>query len=198
MPQEDPVSTIIPGESEFVTNDVVVMNTIVAGATDSRYIRKIVTIVNSTTYTLSTSNNIWWTSSTYSGFKGNSLLKIYYMYPHRNDLTASGAGWGGLFFEPQIKFDSDAWQSLGNRGFDIMNTDDQEINKTSNQMFINPGKTTDFSVQIRFNAKSYFGVGILNGSHDINNISGTASLMSGNNGLQHYGHWIIEELAKMN
>ncbi len=35
---------------------------------------------------------------------------------------------------------------------------------------------------------------ILNGSHDINNISGTATLMTGTNGKQHYSKIILEEV----
>jgi hypothetical protein len=80
-----------------------------------------------------------------------------------------------------------------------MNDGAADIRFTSNIMLINPGKTSDFSVTIRFYFRSYDGtVGLNNGGgHEINMVSGTATLMSGTNGQQHYGNWIIEELATL-
>ena len=159
-----------------------------------RYVRQIINQVDTTDRTSGTS----WTAGTelpvVGGFKAGSLLRIYYMYPCRNDSTS----WGGIYFEPQIRFNQGTWQSLGSRGYDaVMELGNGSISFTSNSMLINPEQSSDFSVQLRFYFRSYDGsVGINNGNgHDINATSGTANLMSGNNGLQHYGHWNIEELA---
>lgn len=163
---------------------------------EGRYIRQIINLIDTTSRTTSTTWTAGTTFSTLTGFKAGSLLKISYMYPCRND----SQGWGGLYFEPQIQFNAEGWQSLGSRGYDaVMNDGASDISFTSNIMLINPGKTSDFSVTLRFYFKSYDGtVGLVNGSgHDINSISGTASLMSGTNGEQHYGNWIIEELATL-
>jgi hypothetical protein len=47
---------------------------------------------------------------------------------------------------------------------------------------------------MRFYFKTYDGGGALN-NNSINSLSGTASLMSGINGLQHNAHIIIKEYA---
>lgn len=160
----------------------------------ARYTRQVLNLIDTTDRTSSTS---WTAGTTFDelyGFKAGSTLKISYMYPCRND----SQGWGGIYFEPQIRFSGGAWQSLGSRGYDaVMNDGAADISFTSNQMYIDPGMTSDYSIAIRFYFRSYDGsVGINNGNgHDLNSTSGTASLMSGKNGQQHYGNWIIEELA---
>lgn len=163
-------------------------------ATASRYTRQSYVQVDTTDRSSSTSWTIGTEMPEIGGFKGGSLVKVYYNYPCRNDST----GWGGIYFEPQIRFNTGTWQSLGSRGYDaVMNNGSADISYTSNTMLIDPGLATDFSVQLRFYFRSYDGtVGVNNSQgHDINGVSGTATIMSGNNGNQHYGHWIVEELA---
>lgn len=160
----------------------------------ARYTRQILNLVDTTDRT---SGTTWTAGTTFGemyGFKANSVLKISYMYPCRNDSTS----WGGLYFEPQIRFNGGAWQSLGSRGYDaVMELGNGSISFTSNIMFIDPGLASDYSIALRYYFRSYDGtVGVVNGNgHEINTTSGTASLMSGTNGQQHYGNWIVEELA---
>jgi hypothetical protein len=160
----------------------------------ARYTRQIITQVDTTDRTTSTTWTLGTELPTMTDFKAGSLLRIYYMYPCRNDSSS----WGGLYFEPQIRFNSSTWQSCGSRGYDaVMDLSPGSISSTTNTMLIDPAASVDFTAQLRFYFKSYDGsVGLNNGNgHDINAISGTATIMSGNNGNQHYGHWIIEELA---
>jgi hypothetical protein len=164
-------------------------------ATNGRYIRQIVQCIDS----INTSTSTGWTLGTtfgdYTGFKAGSTLKIYYMYPVRNDSTS----WGGAYFEPQIRFNGDkgVWQSLGSRGYDgVMLLNYATIHHTHNTMYIDPGQTNDFSVSIRYWFRSYDGTLNFNlNNRDVNVISGTASLMPGVNGQQHYGRFLIEEYA---
>jgi len=69
----------------------------------------------------------------------------------------------------------------------------------SNTFYLDPAQASDFSVGFRFYFRAYEStVGLVNAlGHDLNARSGTAALMSGNNGLQHYGNWLIEELASL-
>lgn len=160
----------------------------------ARYTRQVITQVDTTDRTTSTTWTLGTELPTMTDFKAGSILKIYYMYPCRNDSTS----WGGLYFEPQIRFNSSTWQSCGSRGYDaVMDLSPGSISHTSNTMLIDPAASADFTAQLRFYFKSYDGsVGLNNGNgHDINTVSGTATIMSGVNGQQHYGHWIIEELA---
>ena len=162
----------------------------------ARYVRQCLFLSDTTDRTTGTSWAIGTQFDNFGTFKAGSLLKIYYNYPCRNDST----GWGGIYFEPQLAING-TWYSLGSRGYDaVMNNGSSDIAYTSNTMLINPGMTSDFTASIRFYFRSYDGtVGVNNGNgHDINTISGTASLMGGtNNNVQHYGHWIIDELAIM-
>ena len=126
-------------------------------------------------------------------FKANSKIKMFYHVPCRNDSTS----WGGVYLEPQISFDSGVtWQSLGSSGYDggVMNIG-QSIGSYSNVLLIDPAIASDFSVSVRFYSRTYDGIGTIHVSNDMNHISGTALLMDGTNGLLHYAHIIIEELA---
>ena len=121
---------------------------------------------------------------------------IFYSYPCRNDST----GWGGLYFEPQIRINGDqgVWCSLGSRGYDaVMNNGSSDISHTNNHMLIDPEMTSDFTFQLCFYFRSYDGTVGLNNSqgHDMNATSGTATILPNDNGWQHYGHFIVEELA---
>ena len=158
-----------------------------------RYTRKLYTEVNSETVTLSTTWSLAVAFSDVTGFKAGSLIKLTYHMPMRNDSTS----WGGAYIEPQIRFNSGTWQSLGSSGYDggIMHLTSADIGSYFQEIVIDPGQTSDFSFGVRFYARAYDSTAYINGSHDINNVSGTASIMSGNNGLQHYCHIIVEELA---
>jgi hypothetical protein len=98
-----------------------------------------------------------------------------------------------------VRFNDEPWQSLGSAGYDggVMSLGYACIASYQQTLFIDPGRSTPFSVQFRFYFKSYDGTVGLNNAlgHDINLTSGTAALMSGNNGLQHYAHVIVQELA---
>lgn len=162
--------------------------------TNARYYRQTLRLIDSTSRTGSTTWSLGATWGPYTGFAGGSILKIHYMIPARND----DAGWGGMYFEPQIQFNGGSWQSLGSRGYDaVMTAGVQDIHGTSNCMIIDPGLSSTFSVSLQYYFKSYSGTIWINLNHDLNNISGTANggLLSGDNGLQHYAHFIIEELA---
>ncbi|MCK0179595.1 hypothetical protein MWU50_09855 [Flavobacteriaceae bacterium S0862] len=135
------------------------------------------------------------TFETVSGFKAGSLVKLTYNVPSRTN--ANVGAWGGLYIEPQISFDGGAsWESLGSSGFDgnIMVRQSESIGTYNNTLLIDPNKTTSFTVKIRFYFRSYQQPTTINGNHDINNISGTAPLVSGDNGTQHYTKVIVEEV----
>ncbi|MEX0934631.1 MAG: hypothetical protein WDZ42_02405 [Candidatus Saccharimonadales bacterium] len=158
----------------------------------SRIVRKINVQVDSATRNHSASWGLGPTFDTITGFKAGSLIKIAYHVPMRNDST----GWGGGYIEPQISFDGGtSWSSLGSSGYDaVMNNNAPSIGSYFNQILVDPEQSLDFSVRVRFYYRSYDGTVTVNGSHAINTISGTATLMSGINGLQHYTKVIVEEL----
>lgn len=161
----------------------------------SRYNRQTLNVNDTTDRTSGTTWTLGGTFESFPTFKAYSWLKISYMYPARNDYSSS---WGGLYFEPQIRFNNGTWQSLGSRGYDaVMNNAAGNINYTSNVMLIDPAMAADFTVGIRFYFRSYGGTVWLNLNHDLNAVSGTATIISGTGGQQHYGNWIIEELALM-
>jgi hypothetical protein len=163
--------------------------------TTARYNRQTINYID----TVGRTAGATWTLGTSFGpysMAAGSTLKISYTYPCRND----AATWGGLYFEPQISFNGGTtWYSLGSRGYDaVMKNGQAAIRRTSNSnMYIDPGILTPYTVNLRYYFRSYDGtVGINNGiNHDINIISGTATLLSGDAGNQHYGNWIIEEMA---
>jgi hypothetical protein len=127
---------------------------------------------------------------------GNSLIKMMYHVPIRNDST----GWGGIYIEPQISFNDGAWQSLGTTGHEMMINGAPFIMTYRNEILITPSITTDFTVKFRFYFRAYDStVGWNNGiNHDINaQPVGNATLMTGDNGLQHYMHIIVEEFARL-
>jgi hypothetical protein len=162
---------------------------------DSRYLRHIYSQYNSTSYTMTGWINGPSFPATHT-FKGNSLILLYYYSPNRNNIN----NWGGMYLEPQVQFDGGSWQSLGSSGYDgaIMIYDHDAIASYDNHILINPNISTNFTAGFRFNARDYNGTSYINGSHSINSRSGTAPLMSGNNGNQHYFHIIVEEYALFN
>ncbi|MFZ3232725.1 MAG: hypothetical protein WA194_04280 [Patescibacteria group bacterium] len=68
------------------------------------------------------------------------------------------------------------------------------IGSYSNTLLVDPVQSSDFTVKVRFYCRSYDGTVTMNGSNNINAISGTAPLMSGDNGNQHFAHVVIEEV----
>jgi microcystin-dependent protein len=139
----------------------------------------------------------WTLGPTFSAlsFKANSKLKMSYSVPVRK----TGGGWGGGYIEPQVSFNGGTWLSLGSTGHDagVMILNVEAILTYRNELLIAPGITSDFTAAFRFYFRSYDGtLGWNNGiNHDINVVSGTASIMSGDNGNQHYMHIIVEEFA---
>ncbi len=158
-----------------------------------RVIRQIDVQTDNTTRNFGTAWALGATFTTIPDFKAGSLVRISYHFPIRNDSTS----WGGCYIEPQISFDEGStWNSLGSSGYDggVMNSGSTAIGSYSNTLLIDPQQAADFSVTIRFWHRSYDSTATINGSHDVNNISGTATLMSGVNGLQHFTRVIVEEL----
>lgn len=160
-----------------------------------RFTKQTLVATDSTTYNFTTTWAVGPTFSVMSGFSANSLVKLSYHMPCRNDSTT----WGGMYIEPQISINGGAWQSLGSGGYDgnVMNNTSADIGSYFNSILIDPAQASAYTLQVRFYFRSYDGTATLNGSHDVNAISGTATLMSGNNGLQHYSKIIVEELAKI-
>lgn len=172
------------------TSSLVVNNFSLTG----RYIRKLYTQVDITNRSSTTTWTLGPTFEMVTGFLPDSVLRLDYFVPARNDSTS----WGGMYLEPQIKINDNPWESLGSTGYDVVMMFGTEfIGSYSNTIFIDPSQKTPFSVQFRFYFRSYDGtVGWNNGiNHNINVVSGTASIMSGNNGLQNYAHIIVQELA---
>jgi hypothetical protein len=167
----------------------IVMNNV---SLTGRYIRQIYSQVDTVGRSTTTG---WLLGPEYpevEGFLPGSVIRVDYHIPGRNDSTS----WGGMYPEIQVKFNNNSWLSVGGPGYDVvMNLGYAFINSYHNTVFIDPVQIEDFSTQFRFYFRSFDGTVLWNTSHDINNVSGTASIMSGNNGLQHYAHIIVQELA---
>jgi len=91
------------------------------------YTRKIYNQTTSSTYTINSgrqSFELGPTFSNVSGFKPSSLIYIYYHIPTRND---NDPAWGGIYVEPQVRFNLGSWYSLGGTGFDLMFNDGRQI-----------------------------------------------------------------------
>jgi hypothetical protein len=131
------------------------------------------------------------TFDTIFGFKPNSKVKLFYHVPSRNQ---SGS-WGGIYIEPQVSWNGQAWQSLGSTGFENMVLNGEEILTYNNTLLLVPGFNYEFSARFRFVFQSYDGTtGWGNFNRNLNSTSGTAPMMTGNNGNQHYPHIIVEEI----
>jgi hypothetical protein len=165
---------------------------------DGYYVRQSVAQVYSSSFSV---GNGWALAVTFDSlptFNANSLIEMDYLFPCRNDSTS----WGGMYIEPQVSFNGgSSWSSLGSCGYDggIMHSGSADIGSYYNSMTIDPGQTSAFTPRFRFYMRSYDGTsGINNGSisNDVNNISGTATLLSGNNGLQHFGRINVREIAR--
>lgn len=160
----------------------------------SRYLRKIVTQVDTTLRSTTTGWTLAVTFDKINDFAANSLIRIMYHVPTRNDSTS----WGGGYIEPQITYGSGDWWSLGSCGHDagVMQLGGAYIGHYHQTLLIDPAISDTFSIQLRFYYRSYDGTINWNNSHELNNISGTATLLSGNE-YQHYMHVIIEEYARL-
>lgn len=158
-----------------------------------RYTRQVYTQVYTSSVSVGTGWTLGFTFADIGGFKAGSLIKMSYMIPSRNDSTS----WGGTYIEPQIRYNSGTWQSLGSCGYDggTMHSGSSDIASYHNSLLIDPSQSADFSVGFRFYFKTYDGTSTINGSNDLNTISGTASLIGGVTGQQHYAHIIVEEHA---
>ena len=167
-------------------------------STASRYTQRIITQVNTSNYSTTTAWALGPTFDLISNCQANSLIKMTYVVPTRND----SASWGGGYIEPQVNFNSGSWQSLGSCGHDasVMYLGNASIGTYRQTILIDPGLSSTFTIQFRLYFRSFDGTVGLNNAlgHDINAVSGTAALMSGNNGLQHFMHIIVEELARYN
>jgi hypothetical protein len=149
--------------------------------------------VDTTIRTAGTSWTLGPTFSTISGFKANSWVKLFYHVPSRNQ---SGS-WGGIYIEPQVSWNGAAYQSLGGTGFENMVLNGEEILTFNNTLLLDPGFASVFSARFRFYFRSYDGTtGWGNSNRNINTVSGTASMMTGDNGIQHYPHIVVEEITR--
>jgi hypothetical protein len=163
------------------------------GATSNSQIPVTDVQVDNSNYSFTTSWALGPVFNTVNGFSGNSKVKITYHMPLRNNIN----GWGGAYIEPQVSFDNGvSWQSLGSSGYDggIMHALTPSIGSYFNTILIDPQIATSFSVKVRFYLRSFQDVAYLNQNHSINTISGTATLMPGIDGEQHYTKVIIEEI----
>jgi hypothetical protein len=162
------------------------------------YSKQIITQIDTTGRSSTTTWTLGPTFTTITGILGKSLLHLTYHVPMRNDSTS----WGGGYIEPQVSFNSGTWQSLGSCGYDggVMSIGNAVIGSYYQTILLDPGITTTFTAQFRFYFRSYDGTVLWNSSHDINAVSGaaTATAPSGDNGNQHYMHLIVEELARYN
>lgn len=159
--------------------------------------RRVLTQVNTTTYTTSATRRAFTLIHTFpvlSGFKSGSLIELSYHIPTRND----NESWGGIFIEPQVNINGSGWFSLGGTGYDLMYSGARCIGSYYNNILFDPAQSIDFTLQFRFYMASYDGSTTINGSHSIGTRSGTANGgdMSGDNSNQHYWTLKIEELAK--
>lgn len=156
-------------------------------------IKQISREVNTTTSSISTSWSLGPSFNGLSNCSANSWIRMTYFFPFRNDDT----GWGGTYVEPQIQINSGTWQSLGSSGYDgnTMYNSAASIATYTNTILINPEQVNTFNIAVRFYLRTYSGTTTLNGSHDINATSNTATIMSGINGEQHYNHIIMEEIS---
>lgn len=162
-----------------------------------RYRRQVISQVDTTGRTASSSWVLGPTFATLSGFQAGSILKLFYHVPLRHDSTS----WGGAYIEPQISFDSGStWWSLGCSGYDgVMSNGYANIASYRNELYIDPGQSSTFSATFQFYFRAYTaGTLYWNGSHDVNNVSNTATIMSGDSGLQHWMHLIVHEYALLN
>jgi hypothetical protein len=173
------------------TNAVVLNNISLAG----RYRRRIYTQVDTANYSTTTTWALGPSFQPVSDFSPRSVIRLDYQIPTRNDSTS----WGGGYIEPQVRFNEDPWQSLGSAGYDagVMSLGFACIASFHQTIFIDPNILSTYSTQFRFYFRSYDGTFGLNNAlgHDLNSVSGTASIMSGTNGLQHFAHIIVQELA---
>ena len=176
-------------------SDITSVTSRVSTLETSYQILRTVVETDTANYSTTTSWALGPTFSNLTGFQANSKVLISYHIPMRNDSTS----WGGGYIEPQITFDNSTWQSLGSSGYDgaVMNNSSASIGSYFQQLLIDPGISTTFSVRLRFYFRSYDNTVRINQSHDINNISGTATLMSGVNGTQHYCKVIVSELGEI-
>jgi hypothetical protein len=167
-------------------------------ATNGRYTRTTTVQVDAANYS---STNAWTLGPTFgviNNLQANSLLKLFYAVPTRNESTS----WGGCYIEPQVRFNEGTWQSLGSCGHDggVMYLGNAFIGTYRQIILIDPGQAATFSAQFRLYFRSFDGTVGLNNAlgHDLNSVSGTAPLISGANGQQHFTHLIVEELARYN
>lgn len=132
-----------------------------------------------------------------TGFKGNSLIELFYHVPGRNDSTS----WGGMYVEPNVSFDNGStYSSLGHTGYDVvMVYNSNTILSYNNTIWINPNQTADFTMKFKFRFCSYDGTTYINGIRDINDAgtetSGSNSnfLTTDDSHLQHFFHIIVKE-----
>lgn len=162
---------------------------------ESRRLRKAHRVASTTSFDVGTGWSVRTElSEQLNGFKAGSYIHLFYYVPNRNNSTS----WGGAYIEPQVEFNNDGvWFSLGCCGYDggVMIYRHATIASYMTSIIIDPNQSNDFSVKFRFAMRSYDGTTTINGSHNINNVSGTASIMGGNNGLQHYFHIVVKEYS---
>ena len=188
------MSTVYTNEILNSSNDVVF--DLAKMSPDGFYNRQSVTQVDSVNRTFTTAWALGPTFDVISGCQAGSLLYVTYYIPTRNDSTS----WGGAYIELQTRFNEGTWQSLGGSGYGggVMRIGNASIGSYYQAILLDPEQTADFSVQFRFYFRSYDGtLGINNGvNHNINVVSGTSTIMTGDNGLQHYTHIVVDELAR--
>lgn len=159
-------------------------------------VRRILAQVHTGTFITSATRRVFTLGHTFPeilGFKAGSLIELSFHIPTRNDNTL----WGGIFIEPQVRFNLGSWYSLGGTGYDHMYHSAQAISSYFNSILFDPQQVADFSIQFQFYLSSHDGSTTINGSHSLETRSDAVSFpdLPGNNSLQHYWNIQISELA---
>lgn len=161
---------------------------------DARYLRKSYVQYDTGGYSASTSWVLGPVFSDVSGFAPGSLIKLTYHVPARNDST----GYGGLYIEPQVRFDETNWYSLGSSGYStVMENGGSSINYYRNVILLDPEQSEEFSFGVQLYLLTHQGTATIHTSMNVNSVSGTATALPGDNYYQHYAHVLVEEYAKM-
>jgi hypothetical protein len=155
--------------------------------------RRIVTQTDTANYSTGTSWAVGPTFPNITGLRAESFIRLSMHTPMRND----SASWGGGYIEPQVSYNNGtSWLSLGSSGYDggVMHLGNADIGSYFQQFLIYPQQISNYSFRVRILFRSYDGTVMINQSHDINAISGTAPLITGlTSPNQHFCKIIVEE-----
>jgi hypothetical protein len=101
-----------------------------------------------------------WTQHTIAG---DTLLQVQAHVPQRNDTS----GWGGCYTEFQVSINSGTWSSLGDSGYENMDSSGAAIQSSHFSFMVDPGQASQYTAQFRWRHHSYGGTCLINQSHGI-------------------------------